>query len=177
MEGTIKARTQLDADFVEQWSERYLTAWNSHDAEAIAAMCTEDVVWKDPALPEPAHGREGVRAFIGATARAFPDFHVEEIGRPCISPAEPRVLTRYRMTGTMRGPWDYMGLAATAQRMDVLGVDEWTFEGELLSHYQTYYDSLDMTRQLGVLPPVGSASDRAMARLQHLQARVLRSKA
>jgi len=81
------------------------------------------------------------------------------------------------MTGTMRGAWDYMSLAATAQRMDVLGVDEWTFTGDLLSHYQTYYDSLDMSRQLGVLPAVGSAADRTIARLQHLQARFLRRKA
>jgi steroid delta-isomerase-like uncharacterized protein len=169
--------TELDPAFVEDWSKRYLEAWNSLDADGVAAMCAEEVVWNDPGLPEPANGREGVRAFVLATAHAFPDFHVEELGRPYISPGEPRVLSRYRMTGTMLGPWEYANLAATGHRIDVLGVDEWTFSGELMSHYRTYYDSLDMARQLGVLPPVGSAADRAMAGLQHLQARFQRQKA
>lgn len=177
MEGTTKAGAQLDPAFVEEWSGRYLEAWNSLDADGVAAMCTEDVVWNDAGLPEPAHGRDGVRAFVRATAHAFADFHVEELERPYISAEEPRVLGRYRMTGTMLGDWPYANLAATGRRIDVLGVDEWTFSGGLMSHYETYYDSLDMARQLGILAPVGSAADRAMARLQHLQARFQRRKA
>jgi steroid delta-isomerase-like uncharacterized protein len=177
MEGTIKAGAKLDPAFVEDWGKRYLQAWNSVDADGVAAMCTEDVAWNDPGLPEPAHGREGVRAFVRATANAFADFHVEELGQPYISAEEPRVLSRYRMTGTMLGPWEYTNLAATGHRIDVLGVDEWTFSGELMSRYETYYDSLDMARQLGILPPVGSAVDQAMAGLQHLQARFQRRRA
>jgi steroid delta-isomerase-like uncharacterized protein len=177
MESTTKAEEQLDPAFVAEWGNRYLEAWNSLDADGVAAMCTEDVVFKDPGLPEAAHGRDGVRAFVRATAQAFPDFHVEELGRPYISAEEPRVLSRYRLTGTMLGPWEYTNLAATGHRVDLLGVDEWTFSGELMSCYETYYDSLDMARQLGIIPPVGSAADRAMAGLQHLQARFQRRKA
>jgi hypothetical protein len=105
MEGTTKAGGKLDPAFVEDWGKRYLEAWNSLDADGVAAMCTEDVAWNDPGLPEPAHGREGVRAFVRATAQAFADFHVEELGKPYISAEEPRVLSRYRMTGTMLRPW------------------------------------------------------------------------
>lgn len=176
MEGTTKTGTTLDPSFVEEWGKRYLEVWNTLDANGVAMMCAEDVVWNDPGLPEPARGREGVRAFVRATENAFADFHVEELGQPYISAEEPRVLSRYRMTGTMLGSWEYANLAATGRRIDVLGVDEWTFTGGLMSHYQTYYDSLDMARQLGVLPPAGSAPDRAMAGLQHLQARFQRRK-
>jgi steroid delta-isomerase-like uncharacterized protein len=177
MKGATKAGAKHDPTFVEDWGKRYLEAWNSLDADGVAAMCTEDVAWNDPALPEPAHGREGVRAFVRATADAFPDFHVEELGQPHISAEEPPALSRYRMTGTMLGPWEYSNLAATGRGIDVLGVDEWTFRGELMSHYRTYYDSLDMARQLGILPPAGSGADRAMAGLQHLHARFLRRRA
>jgi steroid delta-isomerase-like uncharacterized protein len=176
MEGTTEAGARLDSAFVEEWGKRYLEAWNSLDVDGVAAMCTEDVVWNDPGLPEPTHGREGVRAFVRASARAFPDFQVEKLGRPHISAEEPRALARYRMTGTMLGPWEYTNLAPTGRRIDVLGVDEWTFTGELMSHYETYYDSLDMARQLGVLPPSGSVAERAMAGVQHLQARFQRRK-
>jgi hypothetical protein len=81
------------------------------------------------------------------------------------------------MTGTMLGPWEYTNLAATGRRIDVPGVDEWTFSGELMSHYEAYCDSLGVARQLGILPPSGSAADRAMAGIQHLQARLQRRKA
>ena len=177
MEGTTQAGAQLDPAFVEEWAKRYLEAWNSLDPDGVAAMCTEDVAFKDPGLPERVHGRDEVRAFVRATAQAFPDFHVEEFERPYISAEEPRVLSRYRMTGTMLGTWEYTNLAATGRRIDVLGIDEWTFSGELMSRYETYYDSLDMARQLGIIPPVGSTADRAMAGLQHLLARVQRRKA
>lgn len=174
MEGTTNPATQLDPAFVEDWSKRYLEAWLSLDADAVAALCSEDVVWNDPGLPEPLHGREGVREFVRATAQAFPDFHVEELGKPYISSDEPRVLSRYRMTGTLRGHWPYTALAPTGRSIILPGVDEWTFSGELMSHYTTYYDSLDMARQLGIIPPTGSGADRAMAALQHLQARFQR---
>ena len=169
--------SHLDADFLEEWAHRYLEAWNSHDAEAVASMCTEDVIWNDPALPGPARGREAVRAFVEATAKAFPDFHVEETDPPSVLAATPRVLTRYTMTGTMLGAWEASNLAPTGARFSVPGVDEWTFRGELMRHYRSYYDALDMSRQLGILPPAGSGAERIAARLQHLQARFQRRKA
>ena len=177
MEGTTEAGARLDPAFVEDWGARYLDAWNSLDVDGVAALCTEDVVWNDPGLREPVHGREGVREFVRATENAFPDFQVEELGRPYISAEEPRVLSRYRMTGTMLGPWPYTGIAATGGRIDVVGVDEWAFSGGLMSHYETHYDSLDMARQLGILPRWGSVAERVMTRTQHLQARLQRRKA
>jgi steroid delta-isomerase-like uncharacterized protein len=173
MEGT-RADARLEPDFLEDWSRRYLEAWNSLDADGVAALCTEDVVWHDPGLPEPTHGREKVREFVRVTGQAFAGFHIEELGSPYISAEEPRVLSRYRMTGTMLGAWEYTNLAPTGRPFDLMGVDEWTFTDGLMSQYETYYDSLGMARQLGILPPVGSGMDRAMAGLQHLRARLQR---
>jgi steroid delta-isomerase-like uncharacterized protein len=173
MEATADAAasttTQLDPAFVEQWSQRFLEAWNALDGEAVAAMCSEDVVWHDPTLPHVARGKEDVCAFVTATARAFPDFRLEWRGPAHISPAEPLVLIRNRITGTMRGPWSYGGLAATGERIELVGVDEFTFRGELLSHCRSYFDKFEMGLQLGIVPPVGSAADRAMTRLQNLR--------
>jgi steroid delta-isomerase-like uncharacterized protein len=176
MEATTDAAarpaTRLDRTFVEQWSRRFVAAWNALDDEALAAMCSEDVVWHDPTMPEPARGPEDVRAFVTATALAFPDLQLEALDSPFISRAEPVALLRYRLTATMHGPWRYSGLAATGRRLEVLGVDEWTFRGELLSHYRSYFDRAEMGRQLGVLPPAGSGADRAMTRLQNLRIRL-----
>jgi steroid delta-isomerase-like uncharacterized protein len=174
---SIKTRDELDPEFVEDWANRMLEAFNGHDADAVAALCTEDVVWIDPSLSAPASGRPGVRAFVEATTRAFPDFNVEVTGSHLLATGEPRVFSPYRMTGTMLGGWEASNFAATGARISVAGVDQWTFRGELMCHYQTYYDSLDMARQLGILPQNGSRAERVMARLQHVQARFQRHRA
>jgi steroid delta-isomerase-like uncharacterized protein len=164
----------LDPAFMADWAARYPGAWNAGDAQAIADMCADDVTWYDPALPETAHGRDAVRTFVEQTFRAFPDFHVDEAAAPLLSETEPLALAPYRFTGTMKGPWEPLGMAPTGARVDVRGIDEYRFRDGLLSGYVTYYDSLDMAQQLGVLPAFGSGAERVLARLQPLQARFQR---
>ena len=44
--------------------ERYLAAWNGCDTDGMAQLITEDIVWADPALPEPARGVQAVQDFM-----------------------------------------------------------------------------------------------------------------
>jgi steroid delta-isomerase-like uncharacterized protein len=159
---------------VDEWSHRWFAAWNAHDPDAIAALCTDDVEWHDPALPATARGRDGVRDFTSATFRAFPDFTFEEIEPPYLSRWDEVALAPYEFRGTMTGPWEALGMAPTGRGFRVRGVDRWEFREGLLWRYDTYYDSLDMARQLGFLPPVASRRERLLARLQHAQARAQR---
>src|SRR5947209_10132854 len=175
MEATTDAGARSAAPlapiFVGEFARRFVAAFNALDSDALAAMCTEDVVWNDPTLPQPAHGREEVRAFVKATASAFPDFRLAWRGSPYISPDEPILLIRNRLAGTMRGTWSYSGMEASGQSIDILGVDEFTFRGDLLSGVRSYFDRAEMARQLGFLPPAGSAGDRTMTRLTNLKTR------
>jgi len=41
----------LDLAFVQQFSERYLAAWNSHQPEQVLSLMTEDVVHEDAGWP------------------------------------------------------------------------------------------------------------------------------
>jgi steroid delta-isomerase-like uncharacterized protein len=175
MEATAThAQAGIDHAFLEDWAARYLTAWNAHDVEAILAMCTEDVVWDDPALPETYHGHEGVRRFIAATFRCFPDVQIEELEPPYASATAPRALSPYRFTATMRGPWEPTGIAPTGRAIAFEGIDQWEFRDQRMCRYDTKYDLLGVARQMGVLPPQGSPEDRLMTRLQHLEARFQR---
>jgi predicted ester cyclase len=175
MEATaVHPGTGVDPAFLEDWRSRYLAAWLAHDVEGVVAMCTEDVIWNDPALPETYHGHEGVRRFITATFRCFPDLHIDELEAPYLSATRPKVLAPYRLTATMRGPWEPTNIAPTGRRVSFEGIDEWEFRGERMCRYDTKYDLLAVARQMGVLPPQGSAADRLMTRLQHLQARFQR---
>lgn len=156
----------LDLEFLADWGLRFLGCWNDGDGDGVAALCSEDIVWHDAGLTEPARGRDGVRGFVEDTLRAFPDFRVEPRGLPFVSAAEPVALSPYRFSGTMRGPWKPLGMAPTGARISVPGVDEYHFRDGLLRCYDTYYDSIDMARQMRVLPSVGGVGDRFSRRLQ-----------
>src|SRR3954470_19715836 len=56
-----------------QFCARYLAAWNGRDATAMGDLVTDDVVWVDPALPEPARGPAAVQEFMREAWVAFPD--------------------------------------------------------------------------------------------------------
>lgn len=141
------ANQQLDPTFVEAWGARFRDAWNDHGPEAIVALCTEDIVWNDAALPGPAHGRQKVLDFAEFTFSTFPDFRVEVTDALYISPIEPLALCPYRMSGTMPGA---PTSTTTEASFRVNGIDQWTFRDELLCHYVTYYDYAEMIRQLGI---------------------------
>ena len=166
--------SDFDAGFVADWSRRWLAAWNAHDVEGIVALCTDDVRCNEPALPRPLHGREGMRSFAGATFTAFPDVRIEELEPPYVSEAAGKALSPYRFVATMTGPWEHADIAPTGAAVDFVGIDEWVFRGELLSRYDTHYDSLDVARQLGLLPAVGSRPDRLLSRFQHVGAGIQR---
>lgn len=175
--GTTEQRATLDREFVDDFARRYEEAWTSHDPARVADMCTEDVVWADPALAEPMRGRDGVRRFVAATLRMAPDFVAPATDRPFISPTEPRVLLPYRMSGTMTGPFEFMNLEPTGRSFEIDGVDSWQMRDGLIARYNTYYDSIEMAQQLGFLPAHGSGAESVMRRMQHVQARFQRRSA
>jgi steroid delta-isomerase-like uncharacterized protein len=175
--GTTEQQRTLDREFVEDFAQRYADAWESRDPDRLAGLCTEDVVWSDPALREPLHGRDGVRRFVTESFRMAPDFTVVKTGPPHINPEEPKVLLPYRMSGTMTGPWEFLDMAPTGRRFEIDGIDSWELRDGLISRYETFWDSANMSRQMGVLPEPGSGADRAFTRLQHVQARFQRRRA
>ncbi len=162
----------LDETFLGEWSTRFLRGWNALDPGAVASLCTEDILWSDPSTPQPLIGHDGVREFVEMTATALPDFHVTETAPPYSSPGSARVLSPYRMTGTMLGPMN--GFAPTGRAIAVEGVDDWSFRDGLLCGYTSHYDTLDVVRQLGIMPAAQSRAERLMMRVQHAQARLQR---
>src|SRR5205823_10466536 len=113
---TARHAIQLEPAFVEQVVRRYVEAWDALDGDAMAALCTEDVVWDEPFLPRNARGREEVRAYIKAVRESMRDFHLEPLTEPYISATEPTVLLPTRITGTLTGTWSYTGLRGTGRR-------------------------------------------------------------
>jgi steroid delta-isomerase-like uncharacterized protein len=154
--------------------ERYSAAWNGRDAEAMAPLLTQDIVWHDPALPAPAHGIPAVQGFMRMSWDAFPDLRFSEPDPPFLVVNGDDIAWSWRMQGTMRGELDPPGFAPTGQAMDVTGVDLWRMRDGRIAHYQAFYDMNQVAVQLGLAPAPGSGMEKMAVRLQRLQARLRR---
>jgi ketosteroid isomerase-like protein len=97
------------ASALREFVERYAAAWNGCDTGAMAELITEDIIWADPALPEPARGVPAVQEFMRTSFRAFPDLRFGEPDPPALAAAGDMVLWAWYMEGTNRG-----GRCATA---------------------------------------------------------------
>jgi steroid delta-isomerase-like uncharacterized protein len=159
---------------VREFAARYADSWNRQDAQAMADLVTEDILWSDPALPEPARGIAAVQEFMRTNWQAFPDLRFEEPNPPHLSVNGDHVAWAWRMHGTMTGPIEPPGFAPTGKSMTVDGVDLWIMRDGKIATYHAYYDLMDLSRQLGIMPPPGSRAERATVGMQRLQARFQR---
>jgi steroid delta-isomerase-like uncharacterized protein len=149
-------------------------AWNEHDADALAAMCTEDVVWEDPAAPQAAHGRDEVREVLRAVWAVFPDMSFTLPGSPFVELDGPRAVQVWRLSGTFLG-MDRDGgfaFAPTGKHVDQVGVDFYEFRDGLVARYVAFYDLSESLRQMGLSPPRGGRAERTMAFLQRTSMRL-----
>jgi steroid delta-isomerase-like uncharacterized protein len=167
------ASTGVTPDMGE-FTARYAAAWNDCDTKAMAELVTEDIVWADPALAEPARGVAEVQEFMRTSFHAFPDLRFGEPDPPRLAVSEDLVFWAWYMEGTHRGAIDPPGFAPTGRRMHVDGVDQWLMRDGRIARYRAFYDMNDLARQLGIVPPPGSTAERAMVALQRVQARLTR---
>jgi ketosteroid isomerase-like protein len=158
----------IDPCFLRGIRDRAFAAWNAHDGEALAALCTEDIEWIDAAVPEPPKGRAEVAQFVRFFFAMLPDGRIDPIGEPAISLDGRTAYQPWRLTGTNTGPIDPPGFAATGKPVDFFGVDQYRLRGGLLARYRTFYDRVDGMTQLGLLPSRNSRGERAMVTLQRL---------
>jgi steroid delta-isomerase-like uncharacterized protein len=154
--------------------DRYMAAWNACDTDAMAQLITDDIVWVDPALREPARGAPAVQEFMRASCRAFPDLRFGEPDPPALAVTGDVVLWGWYMQGTHRGALEPPGFAPTGRAMRVDGFDQWTMRDGRIARYRAFYDMNDVARQLGIVPAPGSRAERGMVALQRLQARLSR---
>ena len=140
----------------------------------MAELLTDDIVWADPALPQPARGIPAVQDFMRVSFRAFPDLLFSEPDPPHLTVTGDEIAWAWTMQGTMTGPVDPPGFAPTGRRMRVDGVDLWRMRDGKIARYRAFYDTTDLARQLAIMPASGSRGERAMVAMQRLQARFLR---
>ena len=140
----------------ERVHPRYSAAWNACDTAAMAELVTEDIVWADPALPQPARGVAEVQEFMRASFRGFPDL---QFGEPD-EPAGCRVRRR-GVLGVVHGGHAprsdrSAGLCPDGSPDAVDGVDQWTMrDGRICA--------VPRVTMTSTISPASSASCRRQA--------------
>lgn len=161
----------VDARFAREFLQRLHAAANAHDAEALAALCSDDVVWQDPAAPHALHGRDAVLRFHrDIMFPALPDANIELIDGPYLALDGTGVAARLRLSGTMTGPLTPPGFAPTGGRLVFETAEFSHFKNGLLARHTVVLNMLDLARQIGALPQPGTLADRVGVWMQHVAA-------
>ena len=161
----------VDAAFAAAFLQRLRDAANAHDADAVAALCADDVTWDDPAAPQVLQGRDAVRLFHrDIMFPALPDTRIELVDGPYLALDGSGVAARLRISGTMTGPLTPPGFAPTGGRLVFETAEFSHFEGGLLAHHTVVLNMLDLARQIGAVPQAGTLGDRVGVWMQHVSA-------
>jgi predicted ester cyclase len=161
----------INAAFARQFLQRLHGAANVHDAQAVAALCCEDVEWEDPAAPQTLHGRAAVLEFHrDIMFPALPDTRIELIDGPYLALDGTGVAARLRVSGTMTGPLTPPGFAPTGGHLTFETAEFSHFKDGLLARHTVVLNMLDLARQIGAVPQPGTFGDRVGVWMQHVAA-------
>jgi steroid delta-isomerase-like uncharacterized protein len=152
MEGNVHA-PMADAKAVVT---EYFDALARRDVEAMAALWAPDGVDHIASQVE-AVGPNGVRAYFEELFAAFADLALTV--RSMVAEGD-RVAVHWTATGTMTGPlW---GIEPTGARVELEGLDLLRVEDGRIVRNDAVPDSMSVARQIGLLPPAGSATERRL---------------
>lgn len=135
----------------------YFDALIARDPEAMAAHWDEEGI--EEILPVGIfRGPDEVRGYFTELFAAVPDmeFTIDRI----LSKGND-VLVQWRAGGTFSGG-PLMGIEATGRRIELRGLDWLEVKGELVTRNTAFADGAALARGMGLLPPQGSAAEKAM---------------
>jgi steroid delta-isomerase-like uncharacterized protein len=123
--------------------------WRAGNPDAVDAIFAPEFVAHDPDRPG-LEGPDAVKRSVVAFHRAFPDF---EITADDFLVADDRVVWRWTMSGTHRGP--ILGVDGTGRRVTITGLSLFRIRDEMMREGWIHWDALGLLRQLGALPAEG----------------------
>ena len=167
---TTKSTTPaVDQAFVDDFARRWAQAWNSYDPERVLELMADDVSYDDSRSPETMHGHDQVRVFLEQNWRAFPDLRFEVTDGPFLDPREPKAALYWRCNGTHLGRMEPPGLDATGRTIEIEIADFHEYREGKVARVRMLFDTTAVTRQLGVVPEVGSRPEAIAMGLANLR--------
>src|SRR4051812_18363032 len=129
-------------------------AINAGDTATMRQLWAPDGVCRFP--DRTAHGIAEIEEYFAGVRAGIPDFKLTILA---IVEDGDTVFMHWRAEGTHDGG-RFQGIAPTGKRLSVDGMDQFTVTGGRIASNFVVFDQMDFGRQLGLLPPDGSAPDR-----------------
>jgi hydroxyacylglutathione hydrolase len=151
-------RKRISGSKAEAIARRYFQAIDEGNLDAAVALWAnggrENVRGQVDTLAP-----DGVRVFIGDLMRAVPDLSMQVVST---TTEGERCGVQWRLTGTFAGPGHFGGLAPTGNPIELEGFDLLTVRNGLIESNDAFSDSMTFARQIGMMPPQGSAAEQRM---------------
>ena len=125
--------------------ERYVAAWNRHDASLIVAAFADGGTYTDPASSGPLTGA-AIGTYAESLWHSFPDLSFEIVS--LTHNVSGLVSAEWLMKGTNTGPMQ--GFPPTGRTVTLAGADFARIEGEKIVSVQGYFDAGAIPRALGM---------------------------
>ena len=165
---TATSQTDSPAQFARAAFE---AIFDRRDIDAVRPRWTADSTVHFLALGVEAHGPDELAAFFRELLAAVPDL---EMTIENIVEEDRHAVVQWSATGTFDGG-PFQGIEPTGKDVRLRGCDvfRYTDEGTLDTN-TVYYDGAEFARQIGMLPPRGSAADRALLHASNARTRLTR---
>jgi predicted ester cyclase len=141
----------------EETVRSYFDAVIARDPAAMAEHWAEDGI--EEILPVGIfRGPQEVEAWFTELFTAVPDF---DMTLERVLAQENNVLVQWRASGDFTGG-PLMGVEPTGRRIELRGLDWLEVEGDKVVRNTAFADGAALARDMGMLPPQGSAAEKAM---------------
>jgi steroid delta-isomerase-like uncharacterized protein len=132
--------------------------WNTGKTDLTAQVYSEQAVRNDPNQVQPARGVQQIANYVAEVRKGFPDFKLEIKQR---INEEDLVATQWTCSGTHDG--DFQGIPPTRRRVEMAGVTIHRIAGNKIVEERSYFDRLELFRQLGVAPGAAQSEAKSAA--------------
>ena len=140
---------------------------NTHDVEPLRHVWTDATVERFPSVT--VSGSDAIADYFRSLFAALPDFHIEVVA---IAETADDVFVHWHMTGTHTGV-PFEGIEATGRAVAIDGMDHFVIRNGTIASNFVVFDQMQFARQVGLLPPDGSAADRATKAAFNAKTRLL----
>ncbi len=139
--------------------ESFEALFERRDIDAVRPLWTDSSVDHFLALGVDARGPDQLAAFFRGLHAAIPDL---EMRIENVIEDERHAVVQWQASGTFDGA-PFQGIEPSGRRVTLRGCDVFRLtEDGKLDVNTIYYDGAEFARQIGMLPPRGSAADRAL---------------
>jgi steroid delta-isomerase-like uncharacterized protein len=122
----------------------YFSEVDSHDIEGILSHCTDDIIFDNKTMDQPARGPEAVGELYRGVWSAFPDLTHEIY--PVASASGDQVFVEGIVRGTMLG--ESGGHPPTGRSVECPFLTVFDLREGKIAEYRAYYDAADWNRQM-----------------------------